>query len=98
MQFTIIAAIVLNAATAGKVLGIMASVYAILQLLKKLFPAISGWVAVALNIVLSVIGTVVLVPADQFFSLQTLLTAITAAAGAAGVHGTVQNLGPGAAK
>jgi hypothetical protein len=87
----------LNAALAAKVLAISAVVYAALQALKKAFPALSGWASVAINVALSVIGAVIVVPPDQLFSLTTLTTVLVggiAAAGAAGVHGTVQNLAP----
>ena len=93
----LLATITLDATTAAKVLAISALVYALLQTVKKAFPALSGWWAVGLNIALSIVGAVIVVPQDQLFSLATLTTLLTAgiaAAGAAGIHGTVQNVAP----
>src|SRR5258708_21486031 len=100
--FPIAAALSLDAVTAGKVLVLLTAVYTILLSLKKALPAIGGpaiggWFALALNIVLAVIGAVVILPVGQFFSVETLTIAIVAgitAAGAAGIHGTVSKLGP----
>ena len=80
---------------ASKVLAIMASVFAILQAAKKAFPALSGWYAVAINVAISVIGMLVVIPPDKLFSLETLTTAalaLIAALGAAGIHGTYTNV------
>ena len=96
-MITLIAAVTLTTANAGKVLAIIGLVYTCLQGLKKAFPAISGWWSVALNVALSVLMVIVALPPDQLWSLSTLTTLLTAgiaALGAAGVHGTVQNLGP----
>jgi hypothetical protein len=87
----------LSPALAGEVLAISGVVYAALQALKKAFPVLSGWPAVGINVALSILGAVIVIPQDQLFSLSTLTTLLVggiAAAGAAGVHGTVQNLAP----
>lgn len=90
-----IAAISLNAATAGKVAGIVASVYTLLQVIKKSFPGVSGYGALAINVGLSIGGVAILLPPEKLFSLESLTSLLVAgisAAGAAGIHGTVQNL------
>ena len=98
LSFLIGSGLAFDALTAGKVLGLLTAVFTILQALKKAFPSIGGWGSVVLNIALSVIGAVVILPAGQFFSVETLTIAIVAgitAAGAAGIHGTIKNLGSG---
>lgn len=97
MLLFLVGGIAFTAGTATKVIGVMGAVYAILQALKKTFPALAGWYAVALNALLSIVGVLVVVPPERFFSLDTLTTAIIAlitAMGAAGIHGTVSTLGP----
>lgn len=89
--FSLWAGAAFNASTAGKVLAVAGVVYAVLQALKQAFPAISGWWAVALNIVFSSVGVLIAVPTDQVFSVATLTAVLTAAIAAAGVHGTVKN-------
>lgn len=83
-----------SATSAAKVIAIAVVVYPVLELLKKQFPAISGWWSVALNVFLSVAGIVIAVPADKLFTVDTLCVLMTAVIGAAGIHGTVQNLKP----
>lgn len=92
-------AIPLDATTAGKVLAISGSAYAVLQALKKVFPGISGYWAVALNVAINVIGVLIVLPPEKLFSLESLTTLLIAgitAAGSAGIHGTVQNVAPAA--
>jgi len=87
----------LDAATAGKVLAEVSSVYLLLQGIKKAFPSLMGKWAVVLNIALSIVGAVVIIPPDHLFSVQTLTMLLLAgiqAAGSAGIHGTVQNVAP----
>lgn len=97
MHTYLIATITLNAVAAGKVLGISASVYAILQVVKKTFPSVSGKFAVGMNVILSVSGSMALFTPDKLFSIETVTALIIAgitAAGSAGIHGTVQNVAP----
>jgi hypothetical protein len=90
--------VALDPLTAGKVLAVSAVVYAALQAIKKTFPAVSGWWAVALNVGLSIGGVLAVVPVEQVLSLSTLTAVLTAAIAAAGIHGSVQNLGPQSAQ
>jgi hypothetical protein len=95
----LIAAISLSGVTAGKVAGIIASVYAILQVVKKTFPAVNGYAALAINLGLSIGAVAVLMPPDKLFSLDSLTALAIAgisALGSAGIHGTVQNVAPAA--
>jgi len=77
---------------ATRVAAIMAAVYAVLQGLKQFFPSIGGIGAIIINVALSVLGFLVSVPADQLFTISTLLGLITAIAGSAGIHGTISSL------
>jgi len=95
----LIAAISLSGVTAGKVAGIIASVYAILQVVKKTFPSVNGYAALAINLGLSVGAVAILLPPEKLFSLDSLTALAIAgisALGSAGIHGTVQNVAPAA--
>jgi hypothetical protein len=74
-----------------KLAVVIPAVYAVLQVLKKIFPSIGGWGAVALNLGLTVVGILVTTPPDQYFTGATLAAIVTAALGAAGFHGTVKS-------
>src|SRR5580765_4015163 len=92
-----LAAISLSGVTAGKVAGIIAAVYTILQVLKAKLPGISGRWALLINLGLSIGGVAVLMPPDKLFSLDSLTALAIAgisALGSAGIHGTVQNVAP----
>src|SRR3954468_16413947 len=82
----------LDGTMAAKVIAIAVIIYPILQGVKKAIPSLSGWYAVALNVVLALGGVIVAVPANQLFSVGTLLMFITAATAAAGIHGTIKSL------
>jgi len=92
-----IATITLSGITAGKVAGIIASVYAILQVVKKTFPAVTGRWALAINLGLSIGAVAIVLPPDKLFSMESftaLAIAGISAMGSAGIHGTVQNVAP----
>ena len=92
-SLALLIAVTLAIPPAAKVLAVSGSVYGILLGAKKI-PALTqyltGWVSVAFNVVLSVIGLVIAIPADQLYTTNTALTLLTAALTAAGVHGTVK--------
>jgi hypothetical protein len=93
----LIAAISLSGVTAGKVAGIIASVYTILQVIKKTFPAVNGYAALAINLGMSIGAVAVILPPEKLFSLDSLTALAIAgisALGSAGIHGTVQNVAP----
>lgn len=83
-----------------KVLAVVGAVYGILQSLKKvpvLAPYLTGWIAMILNVALSVLGTLVTIPADQLYTqgtLNALVTVIITSLSAAGIHGTVKSMSP----
>ena len=94
MFFTVLASI----PPAAKVLAVAVVVYGIIQAVKLsplVGPKISGWVALALNIVLNGLGALVVIPADQLYTGNTLILVVTAALGSAGIHGTVSKLSGG---
>jgi len=95
----LIATISLSGVTAGKVAGIIASVYTILQVVKKTFPVVTGRWALAINIGLSIGAVAIVLPPDKMFSMESftaLAIAGISAMGSAGIHGTVQNVAPAA--
>jgi hypothetical protein len=87
--------VALTVPPAAKVLAIVGTIYAVIQALKRvpaLTPYLKGWVAIALNVALSIGGLLVTVPASQLYTTDTLITLLTTALGAAGIHGTVKSL------
>ena len=95
--FYLIAAISLDPATAGKIVGEVTAVYGLLQALKKAFPALSGKWAIVLNVFMSLCGAAAIIPPSSLFSVGTLnvlLLALIQTLGSAGIHGTVQNVAP----
>ena len=88
-------AVALTIPPAAKVLAIAALVYSVVQGLKKI-PALTayltGWVAIALNVILSATGLLIAIPASDLYTMNTLMALITACLTAAGVHGTVSSM------
>jgi hypothetical protein len=70
---------------AGKVIVIAGMVAAIVQGIKKLIN-LSGVGAMVLNGIASVVALIAVTPADQLFTIQTLIALITTILGAAGIH------------
>lgn len=100
MHFCLLIVAVSMSTVAAKIVAISAVVFAVLQALKKA-PAVGsylhGWLAIALNVALSVTGVLMVVAPAQVFSLQTLLTVLTAALSASGIHGAYSSMRPNAA-
>jgi hypothetical protein len=88
----VLVAVTLNIPPAAKVLAVIGAVYGILQAAKRI-PALTkyltGWVAIAVNVLLSAGGLLIAIPADQLYTQSTLLALITTVLSAAGIHGTV---------
>lgn len=85
----------LNIPPAVSVLAVTATVYGVLQGLKKipvLTPYLTGWVAIAFNVLLSIGGLLITIPANQLYTTSTLIALLTTVLSAAGVHGTVSAL------
>jgi hypothetical protein len=83
--------VALPLAVTTKVIAVAAVVYAALVALKKVWPSITGWYSVAINVTLAVVLIISTTPPDQLFTFQTLMQILAAAAAAAGVHGTVRS-------
>lgn len=86
-------AIAISLPPAAKALAVMGVVYGLIQALKQapfLTPYLTGIWAIALNVVLTSLGLLIAIPADQLYTTNTLLTLLSTALGAAGVHGTVK--------
>jgi hypothetical protein len=78
-----------------RIIGIAGTITVLLQLLKRLFPTIGGWYAIAINVTLAVAGVLVFVSPEQFWAVATWAHVLEAALAAAGVHGTVKALTSG---
>jgi len=81
-------------ATQVKLLAISGSVYALLQVVKQVFP-LAGLGAILSNVALSVLGVVVVIKPEDLFSLNTLTLVGIAAITAAGAHGTIKSFSSG---
>lgn len=71
-----------------KIIGIAGVLCTLIQIIKVKFPALGGWWAVALNVVLSTAGVLSLTPPADMLTVQTLGNVIAAALAAAGIHGS----------
>ena len=82
------------AQTPVKVIALSGSVAVLVQLVKTLFPKlVTGNVAIALNVLVSVAGVFAVMDPAHFWTETTLAQVLTVAAGAAGVHGTARSWG-----
>jgi hypothetical protein len=93
----ILTAVTLTIPPAAKTLAVVVAVYGVLQGLKKI-PALTafltGWKAVAFNVVFSVVGQLAVIPAGQLYTTDTLnsiIQTIIMVLSAAGIHGTVRS-------
>jgi hypothetical protein len=83
---------------AVKTLAVIAAVYGVLQGLKKipvLTQYLTGWWAIGFNVVFSILGQLVVIPANQLYTANTLniiLTVLTTVLSAAGIHGTIKSM------
>ena len=95
MNLAVIVAVAFTIPPAAKVLAISGSVYGILLAAKKI-PALTqyltGWLSVAFNVALTIVGLLIAIPADQLYTVNTAMTLLTAGLGAAGIHGTVKSM------
>lgn len=85
----------LTVPTPVKALAIAAAVYAILQAAKAspwLGKYITGWWALILNGLLTVLAFIATVPAAQLYTWGTVEAIVLTILGGAGIHGSVQNL------
>lgn len=76
----------------ARIIAISTAVYAFLQGVKQFIPLLSGWWAIAVNVIFSAAALFVVTPADQIFTPATLASLVVAVLGAAGIHGTVSKL------
>lgn len=80
---------------AARSLAVLAAVYAIITAAKLspwLAQYITGWGGVVVNTVLTVIGLIVVIPADQLYSWNSLVSVIVSVLGSSGIHGMVKNI------
>lgn len=75
-----------------RVIAVAGTVTILLQLIKRQFPTLGGWYAVAINAGLSIAGILAVTPPDQFWTVTTWGQVIQAIGVAAGIHGTAKAL------
>ena len=71
-----------------KLIAIAGVVYALVATLKLIFPVISGWKSMALNIVFSVTGVLAVAKPGDLMSVPFWSALMLTVAAAAGIHGT----------
>lgn len=74
----------------ARIVVVAGSLCTILQLLKRFLPSVNGWVAVALNFVLSASGILAITRPDQIWTVATWQNVIVTSLAAAGIHGTTK--------
>jgi hypothetical protein len=82
---------------AAKALAVIGAVYGLIQAAKKIpavTPYLTGWVSVAVNVILTACGLLLTIPPGQLYTTNTALLLLTTILGAAGVHGTVASFTP----
>lgn len=91
LLIAVIVATAFWAALPVKLVALSGVVYVLVAGIKKIFPALGGWQAVAINVALSVAGVLMVAKpgdlADPTFWASLMMTA----AAAAGIHGTVRS-------
>lgn len=70
------------------VIAVACIVVPLIQLTKRIAPALGGWYALALNFTLSALGVVITTPPDQLYTVTTALAILQATGIASGIHGT----------
>lgn len=85
----------LHIPTAASLLIAIGAVYTIMLAVKQndwVKANVNGWWAVALNLILSALSILVLVPVNQLYTLNTLVTLIVTLLSSSGVHGMVKSV------
>lgn len=81
--------------TAAQLLVVLTAVFTIMSAAKIspwLGPKLKGWVSVVLNIILTVLGLVIAVPANQLYTWPGFIALIVTVLGSSGIHGMVTNV------
>lgn len=97
LMFIFIPSFGLPIPTAAQLLVVLTAVFAIMTAAKAspwLSQYLNGWVSVTLNIVLTVLGLVIAVPANQLYTWPGLVALIVTVLGSSGIHGMVTNVPP----
>jgi hypothetical protein len=76
----------------AELIALAGFVYALIQLVKRQFPKVSGWWAIALNLALNLSGAVMIAQPGQVKTSGFWFQALLAAGSSAGLHGTVGSL------
>lgn len=75
---------------AARTLAVSGAVYGIMRAAKFnawVSAKINGWLAVAFNFVLTVLGLIVVVPAEQLYTLNTFTAVVVGVLSSSGIHG-----------
>src|SRR6267154_204510 len=77
---------------AAKTLIVIGSVYAIMFAAKQnasIAKYLTGWAAVVVNVILTALGLLMAIPADQLYTLNTFTSVVIGVLGSSGIHGMV---------
>jgi hypothetical protein len=80
---------------AARSLAVLVAVYAIITAAKLspwLSQYITGWGAVAVNVILTILGLIVAIPADQLYSWNSFVSVVVSVLGSSGIHGMTKNI------
>lgn len=80
---------------AARTLAVAGSVYGIMFAAKKnnwVCQYINGWLAVTFNFVLTVLGLIVVVPAEQLYTLNTFTAVVVGVLSSSGIHGMSKSI------
>lgn len=81
--------------TAGQLLVVLTAVFAIMTAAKAspwLSPYLKGWVSLTVNIILTILGLIIAVPANQLYTWPGFIALIVSVLGSSGIHGMVTNI------
>lgn len=81
--------------TAAQLLVVLTAVFAIMTAAKAspwLSPYLKGWVSLTVNIILTVLGLVIAVPANQLYTWPGFIALIVTVLGSSGIHGIQTNI------
>lgn len=82
------------AALPVKLIALAGLVYTVIQVLKEIVPSVTGWKALALNIVLSAAGALAIATPGELQTPAFWAGLLMTVASASGIHGTVQAFKP----
>lgn len=82
---------------AARSLAVIVAVYTIMLAAKQntwVANHVKGWYGVAFNTLLTILGVLVVVPADQLYSINTIVAVAVSVLGSSGIHGMSKSIPP----